>query len=70
MRASHPNSSARNYSGALPMPKPPKAVSDYMAKIGAEGGKKGGAAKGKRKARPPEHYQKMVAARRAKQQSK
>jgi len=46
--------------------RPPKAVSDYMAKIGAEGGKKGGVAKGKRKARPPEHYQKMAEARKAK----
>lgn len=46
--------------------KPPKAVSAYMAKIGAEGGKKGGTAKGKRKARPPEHYQKMVEARKTK----
>ena len=46
--------------------KPPKAVSAYMAQIGAEGGKKGGTAKGKRKARPPEHYRKMVAARKAK----
>jgi hypothetical protein len=39
--------------------KPPPAVSDYMAKIG----KKGGEAKGKRKARPQEHYAKMVKAR-------
>lgn len=46
--------------------KPPKAVRDYMAQIGAEGGKKGGTAKGKRKARSPEHYAKMVAARKAK----
>lgn len=42
--------------------KPPRAVSDYMAQIG----KKGGEAKGKRKARSPEHYAKMVAARRKK----
>lgn len=42
--------------------KPPKALSDYMAQIG----KKGGEAKGKRKARSPEHYAKMVAARRKK----
>lgn len=48
------------------MSRPPKAVSEYMAKIGAEGGKKGGAAKGKRKARPPEHYKRMVEARKAK----
>jgi hypothetical protein len=50
--------------------KPPKAVSAYMAAIGAEGGKKGGTAKGKRKARPPEHYAKMVAARKAKRSEK
>lgn len=42
--------------------KPPRTVSDYMAQIG----KKGGEAKGKRKARSPEHYAKMVAARRKK----
>ena len=42
--------------------KPPKAVSDYMAQIG----RKGGEAKGPRKARSPEHYAKMVAARRKK----
>jgi hypothetical protein len=41
-------------------------VKAYLAKIGAKGGKKGGKAGGKRKARPPEHYQKMVAARKAK----
>ena len=44
------------------MSRPPRAVSDYMAQIG----KKGGEAKGKRKARSPEHYAKMVAARRKK----
>ena len=49
--------------------KPPKAVSAYFAKIGAEGGKKGGTAKGKRKARSPEHYRKMVEARKAKRRS-
>jgi hypothetical protein len=42
------------------------AISDYLARIGAEGGKKGGKAGGKRKARSPEHYAKMVAARKAK----
>lgn len=44
--------------------RPPKAVSDYMASLG----RKGGTAKGKRKARAPEHYQKMVEARRAKRE--
>lgn len=48
--------------------KPPKSVTDYMAQIGAEGGKKGGTAKGKRKARSPEHYRKMVEARKAKRE--
>jgi hypothetical protein len=43
-----------------------KEVKAYMAQIGAEGGKKGGKAGGKRKARSPEHYGKMVAARKAK----
>jgi len=46
--------------------KPPKAVSAYMAKIGSKGGAKGGTAKGKRKARSPEHYQRMVEARKTK----
>ena len=46
--------------------RPPKAVSAYMAKIGAKGGAKGGTAKGKRKARPPEHYKRMAEARKAK----
>ena len=41
-------------------------VRDYMAKIGAKGGKKGGTAKGKRKARSPEHYARMVEAKKAK----
>jgi hypothetical protein len=50
--------------------RPPKVVSDYMARIGAEGGKKGGAAKGKRKARSPEHYKRMVEARKAKRRTK
>lgn len=36
-----------------------KSVSEYLARIG----KKGGEAKGKRKARSPEHYAIMVAAR-------
>jgi general stress protein YciG len=34
-------------------------LSKYMAEIGAKGGQAGG----KRKARDPEHYRKMVAAR-------
>jgi hypothetical protein len=45
------------------------AISDYLARIGSEGGKKGGKAKGQRKARSPEHYAKMVAARKAKRAS-
>ena len=36
------------------------AVSEYLAAIGSKGGK----ATGKRKARDPEHYRKMVEARR------
>jgi hypothetical protein len=44
----------------------PKAAREYLAAIGAKGGAKGGKAKGKRKARSPEHYAKMVAARKAK----
>ena len=43
-----------------------KAVSEYLAKIGAKGGQRGGKAKGKRKARSPEHYAKMVEARKQK----
>ncbi len=39
----------------------PPAVSDYMAKIGAEGGKKG---KGKSKARSAAHYRRLVEIRR------
>lgn len=39
--------------------KPPKGVSEWMAKLGSKGGK----AKGKAKNRGPEHYAKMVAAR-------
>jgi general stress protein YciG len=42
--------------------KPPKAVSDYMAKIG----KKGGEAKGDRKKRPSEHYREAARKRWAK----
>jgi hypothetical protein len=37
-------------------------VKEYLAEIGSRGGK----AKGKRKARSPEHYAKMVAARKKK----
>ncbi len=40
-----------------------------MAQIGAKGGAKGGTAKGKRKARSPEHYRKMVEARKAKRRN-
>ena len=46
--------------------KPPKAVSAYMAEIGAKGGK----AKGKRKTRPIEHYRKAAAKRWAKKEPK
>lgn len=46
--------------------KPPKSVSDYMATIG----KKGGEAKGKRKARSPEHYKAAAAKRWAKKGKK
>lgn len=42
------------------------AVSEYMAAIGAKGGK----AKGKRKARDPEHYRRMVEARNKKRKEK
>lgn len=41
------------------MSRPPKAVSDYMAEIG----KKGGKAKGKRKARSTAHYKAAAAKR-------
>ncbi len=37
-------------------------VKEYLAAIGSKGGK----ATGQRKARPPEHYAKMAAARKAK----
>jgi hypothetical protein len=39
----------------------PKGAREYLASIGSKGGK----AKGKRKARSPEHYAKMVEARKA-----
>jgi hypothetical protein len=39
----------------------PKAVSTYMAEIGAKGGKNG---RGARKTRTAAHYQKMVEVRR------
>lgn len=51
------------------MAKTTKAVREYLAAIGAEGGKKGGKATGKRKARSPEHYAKMVKARKAKRKA-
>lgn len=41
-------------------------VKAYLAKIGSKGGKKGGKASGDCKNRGPEHYAKMVAARKAK----
>jgi len=45
----------------------PKSVSDYMAKIGAQGGKNG---KGKKKKRGnAEHYRKMVEARERKREA-
>ena len=46
--------------------KAPKAVREYLASIGSKGGKVGGKASGDRKNRGPEHYAKMVAARKAK----
>jgi hypothetical protein len=46
--------------------RPAKAVSDYLAEIGAKGGAKGGKAKGKRKARSAEHYANMAKARKLK----
>jgi hypothetical protein len=44
------------------MTRTPKEVREYLASIGSKGGK----AKGKRKARSPEHYRKMVEARKKK----
>jgi hypothetical protein len=44
------------------MKRTPKEVREYLASIGSKGGK----ATGKRKARSPEHYAKMVAARKRK----
>ena len=38
----------------------PRAVSDYMKKIGSKGGAAG---KGKAKKRSPEHYEKMIVSR-------
>jgi len=43
------------------MSKIPSAVSEYMRKIGAKGGK---SAKGKKKTRPASHYRKMAEIRR------
>jgi hypothetical protein len=51
------------------MSKPPKAVSEWLASIGAKGGAKGGKACGQRKTRSPEHYARMVAARKAKKKA-
>lgn len=45
------------------MTKIPPAVSDYMRKIGAKGGKNG---RGASKTRTASHYRKMVLARRKK----
>lgn len=42
-----------------------KMISDYMKTIGAAGGRKGGKMTGPKKARSPEHYARMVAARQA-----
>ena len=42
------------------------AISDYLARIGSKGGKVGGKATGQAKNRGPEHYAKMVSARKAK----
>jgi hypothetical protein len=44
------------------MSRPPKVISEYMAQLG----RKGGEAKGPRKARSPEHYRKAAQARWAK----
>lgn len=41
-------------------------VSEYLANIGAKGGRIGGKATGARKKRSPAHYKAMVKARRAK----
>jgi hypothetical protein len=46
----------------MPKRSAPSPVSEYMATIGSKGGK----ATGQRKARPPEHYAKMVKARKRK----
>jgi hypothetical protein len=40
-------------------------ISSYMREIGSRGGKVGGVVKGPQKARPPEHYRRMVDARNA-----
>jgi general stress protein YciG len=44
----------------------PKAARDYMAAIGSKGGK----AKGKAKARDPEHYKRLADMKRAKAKKK
>jgi hypothetical protein len=48
------------------MSRTPKAVTDYMAKLGSKGGK----AKGKAKARDPEHYKRLADMKRAKEKKK
>ena len=45
-------------------------IKKYLAAIGAQGGAKGGLAKGKRKRRSPEHYARMVEARRLKREAR
>jgi hypothetical protein len=44
------------------MSRPPKAISDYMAKLGSKGGK----TKGNAKARDPEHYKRLADMKRTK----
>jgi hypothetical protein len=48
------------------MSRPPKAVSAYLAAIGAAGGRKGGKAKGASKRRTPAHYEMLAAMKRKK----
>lgn len=48
------------------MSRPPKAVTAYMAALGSKGGK----AKGKSKARDPEHYKRLADMKRAKAKKK
>ena len=48
------------------MTKPPKAVSAYLARIGAAGGKVGGKTKGPSKRRSDAHYARLAADKKAK----